>query len=1196
MIIGRRSIHDVTAFSQGLEKAARGVIRITSDVAEDASVCSGFLITDSLVIVPAYALANNPSKVFLTGSFTDDDDRFEMELISKDLPSAILSAEVRPVVLRLQSAFPERVLTLGMESSVVDEPMFVLHFPQGMRKVSLSIGRMVEAEAGWLHYDADTEGGSGGGAIFSERNWAVIGMHVVSDHERQLNKGVTLSAMLDALRISPAWGEIAAYHRLADVSVARPDPECSRPQETVVEIESLIKAAVQWSFDPGTLEHAAQVQPLVVVQPGASNWMLKASERQRILSQAGDLHALRGVYEKLDEVISSPGQQVIDRILEGPPYDLDRIKEELLPYWQQAVRWFGPVEPQLPTAVEVNQNLEKRRVRSRLEKITGQDFRGRRQELALLKAWYENDEMGPMVVSGIGGMGKSALVAKFALSLPETAVLLWLDFDRADLAPDDAVSILSLMMEQMALQLPDFTGRTISEADWKRFAGEIGTAIAEGPGCLLVLDGFEVAQHFKQYQEIWEVLEIILSQASNLRVIVSGRAPVRELKLNDRKAGSLPLEKLAEEDVVSWLRTHGIEDPEVVMKITRISRGMPLILRMAVYLVDKGEVKVIEDLPQNLHDILIEGYLYQRILDRVVDPELMSVAREALVLRRLDPQILNAVITGKALKGMEVEDVYTRLQHEISLVDDEALTLPTGGDGSLALRPEVRCATLCLLEHEDQALVRELDTRAVAWYAEQDLTQPENAAELVYHSLRLKNLARAKAAWLPECASLLKFAEEELPEDAKAERKWLREQLAGTGGDGDLKIWEQEAVQRIRSSLSRGLERTLFGILGEKTQRSENSPLIFYDAWACFKVGDLQAAWNILNAAEESAGHIRRDRTVLGALLARELGKLETADQWLAKILADDWPSGNEHPIRIEALAIRSARIRLTIDLQGEKTLAEELKGAPEFLFHELRRILTEADVTLPSLNFLFDRNRNIESYRRSTVIPMHHEALTHFRHSIERIRSYKATSMDNNLQVFNPGDLNNMDTSSLGWHLQALATRRWDLVTTDLYLAEVCEHALARHGYPDELQLSVVASLMPFRGVPLSTPDARFESLDELLLHLYFERELQKVTLPGNRIRKNKELILSQIPRLLSVPSFLRCLERGMESSVSLKENDAVRLFELFELELDPAKIFFMFYVLAPDPLEALCEHLAHPVNSTDSVPFPSSSYGLQS
>ena len=62
------------------------------------------------------------------------------------------------------------------------------------------------------------------------------------------------------------------------------------------------------------------------------------------------------------------------------------------------------------------------------------------------------------MVSGIGGVGKSSLVARFALSLPADTLFLWLDFDRADLAPDDALSVMTLLNQQASVQLADFKG------------------------------------------------------------------------------------------------------------------------------------------------------------------------------------------------------------------------------------------------------------------------------------------------------------------------------------------------------------------------------------------------------------------------------------------------------------------------------------------------------------------------------------------------------------------------------------------------------------------------------------------------------------------------------------------------------------------------------------------------------------------
>ena len=53
-------------------------------------------------------------------------------------------------------------------------------------------------------------------------------------------------------------------------------------------------------------------------------------------------------------------QLAIDRILDGPPYRIEQIDEQALPYLLQTVRWFADVEPELPTPEAVNRTLERK--------------------------------------------------------------------------------------------------------------------------------------------------------------------------------------------------------------------------------------------------------------------------------------------------------------------------------------------------------------------------------------------------------------------------------------------------------------------------------------------------------------------------------------------------------------------------------------------------------------------------------------------------------------------------------------------------------------------------------------------------------------------------------------------------------------------------------------------------------------------
>ena len=284
--------------------------------------------------------------------------------------------------------------------------------------------------------------------------------------------------MLQLLRKSSAWDEIARHHKLADVAAIRrvlgePTPATAAPAQST----ELVGAAVRWSFDPATFPDDAveRLRPLVV-EPSARRWTLPTSARASLLQSAGSLEALREA--RGTEAADHPGQQVIDRILQGPPYSLDEVPEQALPYWLQATRWFAGIVPSLPSPAEVNRTLERRRMRSRLEEIGGPGFRGRAAELDRLREWHRDAAAGPMVITGIGGVGKSALVARFALELPQETVQLWLDFDRADIAPDDAVSVLRLLFDQLATQLEGFCAPALDATSWPAAVSGLGPALA----------------------------------------------------------------------------------------------------------------------------------------------------------------------------------------------------------------------------------------------------------------------------------------------------------------------------------------------------------------------------------------------------------------------------------------------------------------------------------------------------------------------------------------------------------------------------------------------------------------------------------------------------------------------------------------------------------------------------------------------
>jgi hypothetical protein len=280
----------------------------------------------------------------------------------------------------------------------------------------------------------------------------------------------------------------------------------------------------------------------------------------------------------------------------------------------------------------------------------------------------------------------------------------------------------------------------------------------------------------------------------------------------------------------------------------------------------------------------------------------------------------------------------------------------------LRLRPEVRRGALALLERDQPALVGRVDENAAEWYLKQGVSDPELAAELVYHRLRLGDLRGAEEAWRDDCGKFLVDATGELPQKS---RNWLEARLGVARAESAEAEYatESDAAERIRSARSRGHARAVTGILDERSRYADNSPLIFQDAYERWTGGDASGALSLLSGAPAATGSVARDRKALQALLLRQFGNVVKADALLADIEGQaNWFDRPESFAR--ALAIIAARIQLTVDFETELRLIEQ----PDLLPRPFRALST-IDVLLPRLsNIITAQDVEVESTWRPLV------------------------------------------------------------------------------------------------------------------------------------------------------------------------------------------------------------------------------------
>jgi len=1164
---------------------------------------SGWLITPRLVVIPAFAVNINTAEKYICLS-AHTNNRFET---IATLGEKFAEGDgTKPVILELEEPWPFAAIKPELDLVNADTPVVLLHYPGDAKEQRMSFGTVIELRGKELLHDADSQGGSSGAPLINMATGTIIGMQIGAQRLPELkNKAVSIGYMLDELKNGPFWDEILSYHKLADTrKLSEVFNLGNEAPEGWSEME--IRAAISWEFTAEGLPAAAQQQlRLLVNDPDSATWIMRTAERQTILHET-PLQTLQQAAQLPGG--NSIGNSVIQKILSLQPVQVDNLPENELPYWLQAARWFDGINPHIPSIADINRVMEKKKLRSQFRMLGGERFTGREDKLALMADWYKQPKAGPLVVSGVGGIGKTSLISRFVLNQPPGTVIIWLDFDRVDLKSDDPKSVLNIIIERLRVELPQMASLAAS-ASWEETAKDVANKLLsstrQDQPPLIVLDGFEIAQSLKGYSNIWKLFDIMLAECTYLKVIVSGRSEVKKLQLVDRAGQSLPVKGLDNTAVDAWIKKMGVTDPADTSYIQTVAKGIPLVLKLIEQYLQSG--KKVQDLRKEASDVLIEGYLYRRILDRITDNELKPLAKKALVLRKISAEIIANLFPGLIPAGSNSTDLFQRLGNELALVEDAAasgMTLTTiTPDGSLVMRQEVRRATLQLLAqeaalHENPAerdWIIETDRKAAEYFKLQAADIPARA-ELVYHLLRSHQLTEARNYWKPELAIYLGDAVEDL-EAGSAEQQWLRNQLSNLVTDtGDnIKIWESKVFTTIADLLNRGHYGEVKSLLLQRQERSADSPLAVYDAWALMDNGQPAIARDMLEKLLQTPNlpsSITAPAKTLLALLYTTWGQPGNADVLLAGIEPHFWM--NRSKGTLEEITLQAARIRLTVFPADELQLIDAAKNMPrEYQPRKLR--MWDYQTIVPQLR---SHTNNRDTFYESIsvdngmFIPTRENDLNAFREQLKKLRQdwQINPSIANINEVLNksvPAHLSQYhfaDNDSTGNRVALIikiilaAEFRWKLATESLLLADFVGPAIGRRGELDPLSLSVVSTLCAFRGEQLRVVAGEYKepSIDSFLQRVVRNNPESAIP-PLSNYRK--EILYQFMTKdlrdysLADNPSFVTGLEKEIEKQSGERKGNSY-LGALLSLKNDVNTALFL-YLYGPDPLEMLCRQL---------------------
>lgn len=663
-----------------------------------------------------------------------------------------------------------------------------------------------------------------------------------------------------------------------------------------------------------------------------------------------------------------------------------------------------------PPRHEIDRRLELLRLLEPFARLVGNDFEGREDELRDLRIYVDVLESqgflesltraiswtrkNPFLVFGVGGVGKSTLIAKFIQDHMKAAEwqpfpFAYLDFDRRAVVVDEPASILVEAVRQIGLQYEQaYESAEALRRSWRSLLASANRRTKSGQRSdvraresirrdfvdfilklqldeslpvLLVLDTFEEVQYRSRafVETLRDFLARLAEDIPKLRVVIVGRATVPEFAFEK----VIELAEFEERSALSFLRKNGIVDKELATAIFRQVGGNPLTLRLAAAVFRKEQETGTSDIGKLalVRRRNVQGQLFERILRHVHNPDVRKIAHPGLILRRVTPDIIREVLAGPC--GVDVsapgraQELFDELQREIALVS------PAEEPGAVRHRPDVRKLMLKALREEEPVKVQAIHHGAVAFYRRFD--DAVSRAEEIYHLLSLGELDEVGKRFLPDVKASLWNAVDEL----NAPEKALLADLLGmeipedARASASLEIWERAAVRRIDEYLKSGVIMAAVALLDERTERSAATLLRLREAAVQVALGHLERAAGMLAEAvrayslagngpaafeallaQADLARRRGSDAAAGAALAEAetLARTEGDDLWLLRVLIARGPAADREPAAIDEIRRTAERIDDDHWLREPALLrktAAALGGADVELVHKAVRI-----------------------------------------------------------------------------------------------------------------------------------------------------------------------------------------------------------------------------------------------------------------
>ena len=684
-------------------------------------------------------------------------------------------------------------------------------------------------------------------------------------------------------------------------------------------------------------------------------WALDRQLRKEV-ARSADADELWTARQRVRRQPDDDRQWAIDTCLNRDPVPLRTIGFDRLRALKWALGWLGDAAPDTLSSAEIDNRLAVHAILDPLRELAREPFVGRDAQLAQLLA-----HRGPLLLHGFGGVGKSALLARYLLTVAETdprGVVCYLSLEHSGLDFDRPASLVAAIARQLRAQLDPSGQRRVDEVigdsqDLVRTGDEFAKSSSRSVSprrtrarlldllttlnatlttsrCVIALDTLESVQR-RGPTALSIVDDVVRSLSRAATVVLAGRAPAPDLGVDQIHLAGLDLGDAI--DLLRRLRGEEVLTAAEAEDVVRQVGTTPLCLRLAAGILARSTAadEALRDIA--LHQGAVAGELYHRLLGHIADEDVRKLAHPGLTVRRVTPGVVRHVLARPCRVQVPDDATARRLFEALAR---EAMLVEWRAEDTVVHRADVRQLMLRPLAQDNPEAVARIHRAAIRYYRARDGVQ--DRAEELYHRLMLGQTARAlDARWSEAVVPLLIDSFDELPPTSQA---YLAAR-SGTIAVPDEYLAQAEVEVRksvVRRRAQELIEERDFHGAVQEISRFESSTGRHPAALADLKVqaleflGDIESAYKVAEATRRRCARTGKvlDFFAFTLHMVRLLDRMQDlsgADEALAAALeqARELPRTEQYRLMLLRLVVARLRIARQQEIERPELVTEAL-------------------------------------------------------------------------------------------------------------------------------------------------------------------------------------------------------------------------------------------------------------------------------